>query len=404
MRGGWLVLGLIACGGRHEDAPAIDAPVIDAPAPDADLPDALPSDCVVGHGTTFTARRVATSTDVPVLVTSPPGDPRRFVVEQGGTIRILDGDHLVDPPFLDLSFAHGGPVRASGERGLLGLAFHPHYRENGRFFVYYTAGPGNDQHDLIVEYARADADHADPKSAHTIVDIPDFADNHNGGMLDFGADGLLYAGDGDGGGSGDPNLTAQDPTKLLGKMFRLDVDHPGAAPEIVVTGVRNPWRWSFDPATGDLYIADVGQGRYEEVDVVPRAQIGGANLGWSMYEAAVCYHPPCDPAGQLAPVAIHTHGLVSRGYEGWCAVIGGAVYHGACYPELTGRYIYTDYCAGDPDHAPLELWSFVYAGGAATDERHAPGGVPAHPTSIHADSIGELWLTAPGGVYRLEAP
>jgi glucose/arabinose dehydrogenase len=438
-----IVIAGAACGRHAGDAPAIDAPDIDAPAidapgatdatgfdapagaPDAPGPDALVADCEVRHGTGMTGVKIATSTDLPVLVTSPPGQLRRFVVERGGAIRILETDHLQDPPFLDLRPASGGPVAlGSSELGLLGLAFHPRYADNGKLYVFYTAPAGTKYTDDLVEYtvAAGDPDHADPTSARVLLSLPDFADNHNAGMLEFGADGYLYVATGDGGSGGDPAQNGQNKHALLAKILRLDVDHPASgkpygipadnpfadgvagAPEVYVYGLRNPWRWSFDRATGDLYIGDVGQDFVEEIDVLSPAQARGANLGWGMYEGSDCFLAPCDPAGKVMPVLERTHLTPANGGPGYCAIIGGQVYRGSCYPDEVGRYFYSDYCAGLANHPPHDIMSFVWAGGAVTAERENAGGYGKNPNSIHADGAGELWLTSENAIYRLEVP
>jgi len=421
---------LVVCGacGHHADS-VIDAPAIDASASAIDAPgspDAAPlvPDCVPKHGTAVTAVKIATSTDLPVLVTSPPDDLRRFVVERGGAIRILETDHLQDPPFLDLRASKGGPVvLGSSELGLLGLAFHPRYAENGKLYVFYTGAATKGYTDFLVEYTRApgDPDHADPASARTLLAIADFADNHNAGMLEFGADGDLYVATGDGGSGGDPAQNGQNKNALLGKILRIDVDQAsggkpygipadnpfaagGGAPEVFLYGVRNPWRWSFDRKTGDLYLGDVGQDLVEEIDVLSPAQARGADLGWRTYEGSSCFAAPCDPTGRTMPVLERDHTSTANGGDGFCAIIGGQVYRGSCFPDLDGRYFYDDYCAGEPTHAANQIFSFVYANGAVTDERSFPGGFGKNPQSIHADSIGELWLTSENGVYRLEVP
>src|SRR5262245_49965209 len=275
------LLVLAACGG-HPDVPA-EAQV--------------PASC--GPGSHVSVRRVAAGcgqsgapeppnclTGGLTLATSPPDDARSFVLEQNGAIRIVDGmEHLLAQPFLDLSDDAGGPVVAGGELGLLGLAFHPHYAANHRFFVFYTtrnADAANPYADVVVEFSGT-GDRADPASARMILSIPDFAANHNGGMIEFGADGLLYISTGDGGQANDPQGNGQNTGALLAKILRIDVDRGdpyaippdnpfaagGGAPEVFVYGLRNAWRWTFDRATGDMWIGDVGQGDWEELDVLP---------------------------------------------------------------------------------------------------------------------------------------
>lgn len=301
--------------------------------------------------TTFT-----TNTSGPVDI-AHAGDARLFVVEQNtADIEIYDlsGTHL--GKFIDLS----GVVNTSGnERGLLGLAFHPDYATNGKFYVNYTAGssPG-DTH--VAEYTvTADPNVADPASEVIILDIDQDFSNHNGGCIRFGPDGYLYVGMGDGGSGGDPNDRSQDPQSLLGKMLRIDVpgngtysvppDNPfvgdaSTLDEIWAIGVRNPWKFSFDSVTGDMWIADVGQNAWEEVDFQPGSSAGGENWGWRCYEGNATYNTSgCGPIGNYEfPVAVHSHG----GGENWCSITGGYVYRGAEFEAMQGVYFYTDYCVG----------------------------------------------------------
>ena len=283
------------------------------------------------------------------------GSGRMFVVEKGGTIRIVKGDQVLPNPFLDLS----SKVRASGsEQGLLGLAFHPRYAENGRFFVGYTDNAGRN----TVERYRvsADPDRADPGSGVTLLAIDDPAQNHNGGMVAFGPDGMLWVGTGDGGASGDRYQNGQNRQALLGKMLRLDVDNgePYAIPadnpyvgnqaylpEIWALGMRNPWRYSFDRGTGDLWIGDVGQNAFEEVNRVPAGSPGGLNFGWPIMEGLHCY-----PAGAQCNQEPYQHPVAEYGRGGGCSVTGGYVYRGASHPTLQGIYFFGDFCTG-------KIWS-----------------------------------------------
>src|SRR5215210_6976649 len=272
----------------------------------------------------------------PVFLTAPSGDvSRAFVVQQGGAIQLIDlpSGNVHAIPFLDI----GNVIASGGERGLLGLAFDPRYAANGRFYLHYTNATGDI---VIARYLRSalSADRGDPASGVPLVTIPHAAfSNHNGGMLAFGPDGCLYAGVGDGGGQGDPNNRAQDLSQLLGKILRLDpetgrgcangVQNPfGAAnerPEVWSFGLRNPWRFSFDRLTGDLYIGDVGQGLREEIDVARAPSAGrGLNFGWRLMEGFVCFNPStnCDPGGLTPPVLDYPH------TRGACSVTGGFVY------------------------------------------------------------------------------
>ena len=280
------------------------------------------------------------------------GSGRQFVVEKGGTIRIVKGDQVLSTPFLDIS----SKIRASGsEQGLLGLAFHPRYAENGRFFVGYTDNAGG--RNTVERYqVSADPDRADPSTGVILLAIDDPAQNHNGGMVAFGPDGYLWVGTGDGGASGDRYQNGQNRQALLGKMLRLDVDggepygipadnpYVGDAaylPEIWAMGMRNPWRYSFDRANGDLWIADVGQNAYEEVNRVPGGSAGALNFGWPIMEGTHCFPAGarCDPGPYVQPVAEY-------GRDGGCSVTGGYVYRGAAHPSLQGLYFFGDFCTG----------------------------------------------------------
>ncbi|MCW5848603.1 MAG: PQQ-dependent sugar dehydrogenase [Anaerolineae bacterium] len=295
---------------------------------------------------------VASGLASPVGVTQAgDGTGRLFVVEKRGTIRIVRGGTVVAPPFLDITPL----VRSSGfEQGLLGLAFHPRYRDNGLFFVNYTNRDGNT---VIARYrVSSNSDRADPDSAVTVLGVDQPYSNHNAGHLAFGPDGYLWVGLGDGGSGGDPRGNGQNPAVLLGKMLRLDVDsgepyrvppdnpfvgRTDYRPEIWARGLRNPWRYSFDRVTGDLYIADVGQGEWEEVNFTPAASRGGENYGWKIMEGTHCYSPSsgCNTAGLTLPVTEYSHDF-------GCSVTGGYVYRGRLYPHLWGAYLFGDFCSG----------------------------------------------------------
>lgn len=290
--------------------------------------------------------------DRPVgLAHAGDGSGRLFVVEQRGTIRVAKDHVVVSEPFLDVR----NLVLCCGERGLLGLAFHPDFERNGYVFINYTDLAGDT---VVARYriAADDPDRLDPNSASIILRVAQPFSNHNGGHLAFGPDRFLYIGLGDGGSAGDPADRAQNRGELLGKMLRIDVD--GAAPyavppsnpfvdvagargEIWALGLRNPWRYSFDRDTGDLWIADVGQGTWEEVNFQPFSSGGGENYGWRRMEGAHCFNPPagCDDGTLTKPVAEYSHA------EG-CSVTGGYVYRGRRYPALRGTYVYGDLCSG----------------------------------------------------------
>ena len=279
------------------------------------------------------------------------GSGRLFIVLQTGQILIYNGGRVLARPFLDIS----NLVSCCGERGLLGLAFHPAYASNGSFYVNYTDRRGNT---VVARYSvsRLSPNLANPLSATTLLTVDQPYANHNGGQLQFGPDGYLYIGLGDGGSAGDPQNNAQNLGTLLGKILRVDVDggspyaippdNPfvgveGARPEIWAYGLRNPWRFSFDRLTGDIFIGDVGQDEWEEINFQPASSAGGENYGWRLMEGGDCYDPPtgCNPEGLVLPILEYDH---SQG----CAVIGGFRYRGAQVPTLSGQYLYADYCSG----------------------------------------------------------
>jgi glucose/arabinose dehydrogenase len=311
------------------------------------LPD-LPADNSV------TLQVVTASLDVPVFMTAAPGDGTRlFIAEKDGRLRVVTVATGALSTFLDLRAL----VSTAGERGLLGVAFHPNYSVNGSFYVFYTNTSGNL---VIARFQRSagDPNLANGTPAATLQTIDHSAQtNHNGGMLAFGADGCLYAGIGDGGGSGDPNNNAQSVSSKLGKLLRLDPTTGGActnggvnpfvltggAPEIWSLGLRNPWRFSFDRTTHDLYLADVGQNAREEINVSPAPNAGRqSNYGWRLMEGSLCFNPAtgCNQGGLTMPVLEYPHA------DGACSVIGGYVYRGTAMPSLRGTYFYADYCAG----------------------------------------------------------
>jgi len=355
----------------------------------------------------LTVERVVGGLDDPVDLQAPRGDrDRLFVVEQPGRIRIVRNG-AVAATFLDIV----GRVGSGGERGLLGLAFHPRYAENGRFFVNYTDHAG-DTHLSEFRAASPSSDSADPDSERLMLLIPQPFANHNGGGLAFGNDGHLYAALGDGGSGGDPFRNGQNLASALGKVLRFDVDSgdqtapgfrvppdnpflstPGAFPAVWAYGLRNPWRISFDRATGDLLIGDVGQGAVEEVDVGLSSRRGGENYGWNVMEGTRCFSPPagCSTSGLTLPVAEYSHG------DG-CSVTGGYVYRGCRMPGYHGTYFYGDYCTA-------LIRSFRLENGQAVDQRDWTSSLSRDVDAISSfgvDGEGEIYIVDHfGEVYRI---
>jgi len=349
---------------------------------------------------TLSAQQIVEGLESPVYLTAPKNDPRLFIVEQPGRIRIVKDGALLATPFLDIT----ARVVSGGERGLLSLAFDPAYGTNGRFYVYYTGALGDIFVDRFTVSGNPDVANTASDPVLTIQHREN--SNHNGGLLLFGPDGMLYAGTGDGGGAGDVPNNAQNIDVLLGKILRLNVatlpytipagnpfsGQPGAD-EIWAYGLRNPWRFAFDaPSDGtppQLYIADVGQSAREEVDVAD-ASAAGRNYGWHTMEGTQCYNPSsgCNQAGLTLPVLDYDH---SQG----CSITGGFVYRGAAIPEIRGVYFYSDYCSGF-------LRSFRLSGGAAADQRDWAFTNIGNVTSFGVDAAGELYvLSANGRVYRV---
>lgn len=343
--------------------------------------------------------------DVPVQITNAAdGSGRIFIVEQRGRVRIVKNGELVDKPFLDIM----DKVTCCGERGLLSIAFPPDYASNDHFYVNYTDQSG----DTVVARYRltADPDIANPESEEIVLTVDQPYANHNGGQLAFGPnDGFLYIGMGDGGSAGDPENRAQNPGVLLGKVLRVDVETndpltysiPASNPytqtvgylgEIWALGLRNPWRFSFDQETGDLYIGDVGQGSYEEVDYQPASSRGGENYGWRIMEGSHCYKPKdCSPGDLVLPVVEYGH------TEGNCSVTGGMVYRGTDEPRMDGVYFYADYCSG-------RIWGLVNDG--AVWQSRLLYDAPFKITGSGVDEAGNVWFTeysdAPNGaIHRL---
>jgi len=325
--------------------------------------------------------QVVDGLQAPVHVTAAPGVPGLlYVVEQGGLVRVVKGGSILSRPFLDVR----AQVRAGGEQGLLGLAFAPDYAKSRQFVVDYTDRNGDTR---VVRYL-SDGARALPASARQLLAVEQPYSNHNGGMVAYGKDGLVYVGMGDGGSGGDPENRAQNPASLLGKLLRLDPSRPAAEPVIVALGVRNPWRFSFDRANGDLWIGDVGQGSIEEVDHVAWPWQGQLNFGWDVYEGRASFEDKALGPGRLvSPVAQYSH---ARG----CSITGGYVYRGSAVPSATGRYFYGDYCSGT-------VWSLKLAGSVARQIRAEPFTVP-NLTSFGEDGAGELYAVSGSGVlYRL---
>lgn len=331
----------------------------------------------------FRLETVAEGIEQPVFVTAPAGDPRLFIVEKTGRIRIMADGAVAATPFLDITSL----VSTGGEQGLLGLAFHPDYAANGRFFVNYTDAGGATR---IVGYTvSADPNVADPESGTELLSVEQPFRNHNGGWIAFGPDGRLHVGMGDGGSGGDPQGNGQNPEALLGKILTLDVD-AGGPPEVFASGVRNPWRNAFDG--DDLYIADVGQGQWEEINIVPAGQ-PGANLGWNIMEGPDCYDAAtCDTSGLVLPAHSYSHA------EG-CSVTGGYVYRGAAIPAIEGRYFFADYCSG-------MLWSLRKDGEGVTDlVNHSDAlGAIGSVTSFGLDGAGEMYLMVQEGTLMKFVP
>ena len=379
--------------------------------------------CTAATGATGNLKltTVASGYSTPLLAKSPKGDGARlFVVQKNGRILLIKNGSKVTTPFLDIS---GRVTTNANERGLLGLAFHPNFASNARFYVHYSSGnsataPVGDT--VISEFVagtkaspNASSDTADPSSEKVLLTVSQPFTNHNGGSIEFKpTDGSrLYIALGDGGSGGDPQNNGQKLTTLLGKMLRIDVDTTssgkqygipggnmtggGALPELWSYGLRNPYRISFDACNGNMYIADVGQNQWEEINVEPANSASGKNYGWRVMEASKCFNPSsgCDQSGKVLPVAEYPH---SQG----CSVTGGYVYRGSKIPWLRGTYIYADYCSG-------RFWTFEWTGGAAASKQEItsdinPGTSVKSITSFGQDAHGELYITAGGSVRRID--
>jgi len=339
----------------------------------------------------------------PIYVTSPPGDPRLFVVQKGGTI-VVQGPAGKKQTFLDIS----GQVSTDGERGLFSIAFAPDYATSGLAYVDYTDRNGDSR---VVEFKAdiTDPNRLDPKSRREILFVKQPFANHNGGLLLFDSTGMMVIGFGDGGSAGDPANRAQNLGQLLGKLLRIDPRHPGRAkpygippdnpfvgkagarPEVWAYGLRNPWRFSFDRQTQDLYVGDVGQDRFEEVDYVAPAKQSGANFGWSKYEGSQIFkNQPADESRLVKPIV--TYPLKS----GACSITGGGVYRGSVQ-ALQGFYIYSDFCKG-------EVKGFRMVNGVKMDEKSFPALNTPSIDSFGEDSGGEMYIVSlEGKVYRVGA-
>ena len=379
-------------------------------------------------------QEIASGLDAPVHLTNAADDSGRiFVVEQPGRIQIIKGGQVQNTPFLDIA----GRVLSGGERGLLSVAFPPQYAQKGYFYVYYTNLDGNNQVSRF--HLTSNPDIADSGSEERILLLlhPTYA-NHNGGQLVFGPDGYLYIGTGDGGGGGDPFDNAQNPDSLLGKLLRIDVepvspttttftvtatvylpliyqyqepsglayrippDNPfvgiqGYREEIWALGLRNPWRFSFDRQTNDLFIGDVGQNRVEEVDFQPAASSGGENYGWNILEGTLCYDPSTNcvpPDNYSPPVAEYEHGTND---SNGCSITGGYIYRGAAYPSMQGIYFFADYCSG-------KVWGLQQEPGTWTSKLLISSS-PYSITSFGEDQDGELYLVAhEGNIFKVVTP
>ena len=326
-----------------------------------------------------------------------------YIVEKGGTILVAQNDQIQSPPFLDIT----SRVKSTGsEQGLLGLAFDPSFASNGYFYVDYIDTNGN----TVIGRFTAASDHktVDPNSFKQLLGIQQPFSNHNGGQLLFGPDGMLWIGVGDGGSAGDPNGNAQNPSTLLGSILRIDVDHgdpyaipsdnpfangQNGKPEVWAYGLRNPWRFSFDRATQDLYIGDVGQANWEEIDFVPATPKPGLNFGWNIMEGLHCYSPSsnCDKSGLTLPVTEYSHA------SGNCSVTGGYAYHGSQFASIEGVYFFGDYCSGT-------IWALTKdatGNWTKTEVLQGPGGL----SSFGQDGTGELYVCnlGTGTVYHLTA-
>jgi glucose/arabinose dehydrogenase len=391
-------------------AGSLGCPSGPAPAPPDEPPDTLPR---------LVLMRIHDGLDNPTDLQAPLDDSGRlFIVEQPGRIRVSTAGMLQSPDevFLDIRDRVTSDL---GERGLLGLAFHPDFVTNGRFFVNYTRTAGDSDQTVIEEYQAAIApdqglaNRADPTPVRTLLTIDQPATNHNGGQLQFGPDGMLYVATGDGGGSCDPGDEAQDPGSLLGKLLRIDVDDPdslvpadnpavpgtSARPEIWSLGLRNPWRFAIDAVDRLVYIADVGQFDREEINVVALAPADAYNFGWPTFEGTMSPPLRCGVSefavtNPTPPILEYTHG------DG-CSITGGYVYRGSAIPELVGWYLYSDFCT--PFLRALRMEAGALAESVdLTSQVEVRGGALQNVTSFGTDQAGEIYvLDRDGELYQL---
>jgi glucose/arabinose dehydrogenase len=325
-------------------------------------------------------QQVASGLDSPLHVAAPRNERGRiYIVLQDGKIVVLENGQVREQPFLDID----RQVTSGGEQGLLSVAFHPHYAQNRLFYVNYTDNNGDTR---VVEY-RSDGRKAVKRVRQLLFVNQPYA-NHNGGQVAFGPDGRLYVGMGDGGAGGDPHNYAQNNASRLGKLLALNVNRRGAKWQIAGNGLRNPWRFSWDRATGALYIGDVGQGAWEEIDYTPRNSPGLENYGWDVYEGRAVFEQKRLARGRLRhPVHVYNR-------NDGCSVTGGFVYRGAAVSSARGRYFFGDYCSGT-------VWSLKVIGGRTRGVRSEAFRVDAL-SSFGEDATGELYLTSlEGSVYRL---
>lgn len=416
---------LAGCGGKVE-GPVIVTPPANTAAPTAGVVEGGQPTAIVGLATLLPTEPPTAAPPTPIpsqvdlkrvkvelrlaagglnqpvgLAHAGDGSGRLFVIEKGGTIRIIQNGTVLPTPFLDIDDRVNSE---SSERGLLGLAFHPRYAENGYFYVNYSDVAGDT---AVSRFSvTGDPNVADSTTEKLILALDQPAANHNGGHLAFGPDGYLYIGMGDGGRAGDAFGNAQNGATLLGDMLRLDVDNgdpyaippdnpfvndPDVLDEIWAMGLRNPWRYSFDRLTGDLYIADVGQNTYEEVNIQAAASRGGENYGWPIMEGQHCYEAEtCDSIGFVLPI-------VEYGRSQGCTVIGGYVYRGPSFPAIYGVYFFGDFCSG-------LVWGLAQSNGKWQAVRLLETGLQI--VSFGEDEAGEIYLTdiADGGVYQIVVP